>query len=76
METAERILANQRLMSQPSSNSLDALNWEEVGGELDRQRIADWSAQPATVAPVEAERAALDQTFAQTADETDLVVDD
>jgi hypothetical protein len=83
-ETVERALASQLLLSQPASDSLDALTWEEAGSELDRQEGAEWSAlsgppgrrdarsriiPPTIIAPAEEVRAALDQVFAQTADD-------
>jgi hypothetical protein len=43
------------------------LNGEDTGGELDRPRVVEWHALSGT------NRAALDQVFAQAADDTDTI---
>jgi len=83
-DTWERVLASQFLRSEPASDSLDGMNWDEAGSELDWQGLDNRSvrreitrvAPPATDAPVNAPRAALDQYFAQAADDVQEISDD
>jgi hypothetical protein len=81
--TLEQALASPLLRSQ--------LTFEEEAFEVDWQRVDDWPAlsgslarrdaatgllRPMTVLQVAAKRAALDQYFARTADDTDQIVDE
>jgi hypothetical protein len=90
MNALERMLPSQ-LLRLPADN-LESLNWEEAGSGLDWQAPTDAAMQvgrhtrrdvarhessaPATVSQANGERAALDQYFAQTADDTDPMMDD
>ena len=83
-DTWERILASQLLWTQPAADSFDGLNWDDARSELDWQgmghrpggRDATRVTSPATDAPVNAPRAALDQYFAQVADDMDPKMDE
>jgi hypothetical protein len=87
-ETLERVLASQ-LLPAPPANDLDFLDWQEAGSVLDSQGLEAWSAArpprreqtassaaSVTLTPAAAERVALDQLFAQAADETGLTGED
>jgi hypothetical protein len=77
VQTLERALAGQLLLSQSSSDNLDSLNWDDA--TLDWQPTAQPPRQearprPTTPAPV-SDQAALDQLFSQDADDSDLIGD-
>jgi hypothetical protein len=84
-ESLERAVASQFLLSGPALDNRDAL-WEEVGGALEDQGLAPLPAvrgpgggrhaassltPPATIAADVAQRAFVDQVFAQAADDGD-----
>jgi hypothetical protein len=89
----ERILAGQLMLSPSTSDSIDSLNWDDMMGDLNLQVAGDstnlvghrgrrdatvnQTTPPATVQPTVADRAALDQLFAQSSDDdSDVVIDD
>jgi hypothetical protein len=76
-----RTPVSQLLLSQPAEDTFDAPNWEEEQwfpsrGSRVRRDAINHLTLPATLAPVIAERTALDQVFGQTADDFDQVADD
>src|SRR5208282_5974099 len=81
-DTWERVLASQLLRMQPAPDSLDGMNWGDAETELDWQGVDNRPARSdrneasrvtlsTSDAQANAARAALDQYFAQTTDDTD-----
>jgi hypothetical protein len=87
----DRVLAGQCIPLPLTADSLDSLNWEEVGGEVDWRAFGEPAMlellghrstkvlQTSLRAPISqagADQAVLDQYFAQTAAATDQTTDE
>jgi uncharacterized repeat protein (TIGR03803 family) len=79
VQTLERALAGQMLLSQSSSDNLDSLNWDDA--DLDWQPAApeqrsESSPRPTAPSPAPvSDQAALDQVFSEDGDDADMIQD-
>jgi hypothetical protein len=87
VQILERVVAGQLLLAQPTSDNLDAFNWDDAGSELDWRAVGqsvlsgpgdrrDSATQQIAPAAAGTDVVTLDQLFAQDADDTDLVGDE